>query len=460
MKNNYSEQEKQSWTEIGTALNSENVDDPITLRDYSWITEDGKINEVSFCKSFVASNPIKCVNGIFYGMDGVVEIENLRADIYQLICEVLTNGVAKKVDNLIEALKLETHTKELPLELDRIHVVNGVYYLNGNFEGEKQFCRNRLNVNYNPEAPKPEMWLKYLKDLVEEEDIPTIQEYLGYMLIPSNKGQKLMMILGRGGEGKSRMGLIIKKIFSEALNFSSIEKVEHNKFARADLENKLVMIDDDMKMEALKDTNYIKTIVTLEDEMDLERKQKQSVQGKLFVRFLLFGNGSLSALHDKSYGFYRRQLIITTKKPPDDRVDDPYLVEKIVTEKEGIFLWMLEGLQRLLENNYKFTISDRAKGNLLEAMQSSNNVIPFLESEGYIRLEKGTTATSKAIYNVYCKWCEENAEKPMSSKTVLGYLKQNSEELGIEPSTNIPIDGGKKARGFKGIFTKIRADGT
>ena len=93
-------------------------------------------------------------------------------------------------------------------------------------------------------------------------------------------------------------------------------------------------------------------------------------------------------------------------------------------------------------------------------LHSFNNVIPFLESEGYIRFEKGTTATSKAIYNVYCKWCEENAEKLMSSKTVLGYLKQNSEELGIEPSTNIPIDGGKKARGFKGIFTKIRADGT
>ena len=64
-----------------------------------------------------------------------------------------------------------------------IHVVNGVYYLNGKFEEEKQFCRNRLNVNYNPEAPKPEMWLKYLKDLVEEEDIPTIQEYLGYLQI-------------------------------------------------------------------------------------------------------------------------------------------------------------------------------------------------------------------------------------------------------------------------------------
>ena len=62
-------------------MNSENVDDPITLRDYSWITEDGKIDEVSFCKSFVASNPIKCINGIFYEMDAVVAIANLRAEI-------------------------------------------------------------------------------------------------------------------------------------------------------------------------------------------------------------------------------------------------------------------------------------------------------------------------------------------------------------------------------------------
>ncbi len=34
------------------------------------------------------------------------------------------------------------------------------------------------------------------------------------------------------------------------------------------------MVDDDMKLEALKDTDYIKSIVTLEDKMDLERKSK------------------------------------------------------------------------------------------------------------------------------------------------------------------------------------------
>ena len=43
----------------------------------------------------------------------------------------------------------------------------------------------------------------------------------------------------------------------------------------------------------------------------------------------------------------------------------------------------------------------------------------------------------------------------MSSKTVLGYLKQNAEELGIEPSTNIPIDGGKKARGERKAISAL-----
>ena len=60
--------------------------------------------------------------------------------------------------------------------------INAVFFHHGNCSVARTVWRP-LNVNYNPEAPKPEMWLKYLKDLVEEEDIPTIQEYLGYLLI-------------------------------------------------------------------------------------------------------------------------------------------------------------------------------------------------------------------------------------------------------------------------------------
>lgn len=66
----------------------------------------------------------------------------------------------------------------------------------------------------------------------------------------------------------------------------------------------------------------------------------------------------------KALSEYRRLLglwkIELAPKSPEDRVDDPFLADKLVEEKEGILLWMLEGLKRLISNQYHFTISQRA----------------------------------------------------------------------------------------------------
>ena len=61
------------------------------------------------------------------------------------------------------------------------------------------------------------------------------------------------------------------------------------------------------------------------------------------MRLLALGNGALSALYDKSDGFYRRQLILTVKPKPEDRIDDRGLIEKLTAEAEGIMQWCLEG---------------------------------------------------------------------------------------------------------------------
>ena len=72
---------------------------------------------------------------------------------------------------------------------------NGVYHLaDGTFRENKMFCRNRLPVAYNVQAAAPRRWLTFLGELLEAEDIPTLQEYLGYCLIPSTKGQRMMLI--------------------------------------------------------------------------------------------------------------------------------------------------------------------------------------------------------------------------------------------------------------------------
>ena len=260
---------------------------------------------------------------------------------------------------------------------------------------------------------------------------------MGYCLLPTTKGQKMLLMIGKGGEGKSRIGLVMRSMLGDNMNTTSIQKVENNRFSRADLENKLLMVDDDMDMSALPKTNYIKSIVTSECKMDMERKGVQSYQSQLYVRFLCFGNGALTALHDKSDGFFRRQIVLTTKDRPAGRADDPFLVDKLTQEREGIFLWCLEGLRRLIGNEYQFTISDRAKENMETVKRSSNNVIEFLQSEGYIRFKADSEASSKAIYEAYLRWCEDNAQKPMSANRISSELAQNERLYNVEATNNV-----------------------
>ena len=416
----------------------------------SWY--DGKmIDEVAFCASFLHQHPMKCVRGRLFTVDGMIEDEGkIQQMILDEVMSCQSIGIAKKVKSLFDAVKLMAYSDPLPIETDRIHVANGTYFLDGKFTEDKTYCNNRMRVKYNPNAPQPQRWLHFLSDLLVPEDIPTLQEYLGYCLIPSTKGQKMLMLIGKGGEGKSRIGLVMRSILGDSMNTTSIQKIENNRFSRADLENKLLMVDDDMDMSALPKTNYIKSIVTAECKMDLERKGVQSYQSQLYARFLCFGNGALTALHDQSDGFFRRQIVLTTKDRPADRTDDPFLVEKLMSEMEGIFLWCLEGLHRLLANNYQFTISGQAVENVETVKRSSNNVIEFLQSEGYIRFKADAEASSKALYEAYKLWCEDNVRKPMSANRLSSELTQNERLYNVEATNNIHVSG-KRVRGFIGI---------
>lgn len=416
-----------------------------------WV--DGKkFNEVLFCEDFLKEYPMVSLNGTFFTVDGLVSDENLlKKKIYDFLKPYVSTGLPKKVSNLLEVLRMECCTEDLPLQTDRIHVENGTLFLDGTFTPEKEFCRNRLPVSYNPEAPEPKEWLKFCSQLFYEEDIPTVQEYFGYCLLPSNKGQKMMILIGKGGEGKSRVGIVLQSLLGSNMKTGSIAKVENSPFARADLQNMLVMVDDDMKMEALHSTNYIKAIVTAEMAMDLEKKGMQSYQGDLRVRFMVFGNGTLQALHDRSYGFFRRQIIMEAKDRDPNRVDDPFLAEKLCEEKEGIFLWALEGLHRLIENNYHFTISERAQGNIDAAMADGNNIVEFMKSEGYFRFKADCEASSKDFYMVYKQWCSDNALYALSEKSFCSYLKQHANLYNLEATNNVYIGSGKRVRGFWGI---------
>lgn len=421
-----------------------------------WLGQRGGIDEVAFARDFYCRNHIIYQDGVFFSPEGRITNEHdLRVQIYNEIRDHTTTAVAAKVERILSALRLEAAQKSLkedPIrDLFTIPVANGTYYCDSEFSPMKHLCRYRLPVNYNPEAPIPERWLKFLSELLHEEDIPTLQEYMGYCLVPCTQGQKMLIITGKGGEGKSRIGVVMKALLGDNMNQGSIAKVEKSPFARADLQHILLMVDDDLKMEAMDQTNYLKSIITAELPMDLERKGIQSYQGKLNVRFLAFGNGSLQALHDRSHGFFRRQIILEARERDPKRKDDPWLGMHLEREKEGILLWCIEGLKRLLINEFRFTVSRRARENLLRSMLQGNNAVEFLRSEGYIRFDPEGQATSKQLYEVYSDWCSDNALRPLSPVSFWTYLQQNQQTCRICFTKSLPIGNGKYARGFKGV---------
>ena len=164
------------------------VDFDTDTEDYPAWFDGKKVNEVQFCADFLREHPMVCVHGSFFTADGWVSDENhLKNQIYAAIKPYVTTGVAKRVANLLEVLRIECWSPPLPVYEDRIHLANGTLFVDGHFTTDREFCVNRLPVRYNPDAPAPERWLRFLSDLLEPEDIPTLQEYIGYCLIPSNK---------------------------------------------------------------------------------------------------------------------------------------------------------------------------------------------------------------------------------------------------------------------------------
>ena len=425
----------------------------------AWIKK-GFFNESLFCDDFLSTHQLLYSNGAFFTPEGrVTDTMNLRCEIFDMLRDHIGANIAKRVNNVVDVLKLAAQVEDFPPVTDRIALANGTLYLDGTFqEGKPEIVRNRLPVRYDPKAPQPSHWLRFLSDLLYPEDIPTVQEFIGYCLIPSNKGQRMMVIKGNGGEGKSQIGVVLSRLFGCNMKDGSIGKISENRFARADLEHTLLCVDDDMRMEALRQTNYVKSIVTAQGQMDLERKGKQSYQGWMYARLLAFSNGDLQALYDRSDGFYRRQLILTTKDKPLSRVDDPDIAEKMAAEVEGILLWAFEGLQRLVKNGFQFTESDRAKRNRELVKRDNNNVFDFLESEGYIRLKADACTSSKELYEVYKMWCEENSLNAIKSRGFSDALIANQRRYNLESTNNIINSSGRRVRGFVGIETLVQPD--
>ena len=109
-----------------------------------------------------------------------------------------------------------------------------------------------------------------------------------------------------------------------------------------------------------------------------------------------------------------------------------------------------------MEQGFEFTISQRARENMEQSISRGNNIVEFMQSEGYISFDRNFSTSSKKLYQVYRDWCDDNSLVALASNSFWNYLTQHSGQYGLQYSKHITIGDGRVVRGFRGIRVNNR----
>ncbi|MGU9083969.1 phage/plasmid primase, P4 family [Clostridium perfringens] len=301
----------------------------------------------------------------------------------------------------------------------------------------------QLNVEYNPQVDCPQ-FKKFLNEVLDCKLIPLVQEIVGYLLTTNTASQKAFVFWGPARTGKSTLLWVVEYLLLGKKNVSNIPWQEiGDKFKTAELLGKLANVFSDLPSKSIDDTGIFK-VVTGEDYLMAEKKNKNPFKFKPFARLVFSCNELPRNYVDRTEGFYRRLIIVPFSRQIDKSKIDKSLKYKFQREKEGILNWALEGLKRLYENNFEFSENELTDGVKKEYKRENNNVISFVEE--CCEIDSLFSCSRIEIYEAYKEFCVEAGLKALSQ------IKFNKE---LEGNFNITRSRSGKLRLWNGVRIKL-----
>lgn len=301
----------------------------------------------------------------------------------------------------------------------------------------------QLNVEYNPQAHCPQ-FEKFLNEVLDCRLIPLVQEILGYLLTTNTSAQKSFVLLGPARTGKSTLLWVVEYLLLGKKNVSNIPWQEiGDKFKTAELLGKLANVFSDLPSKSIDDTGIFK-VVTGEDYLMAEKKNKNPFKFRPFARLVFSCNELPKNYVDRTEGFYRRLIIVPFNRQIEKNKIDKALKYKFQREKEGILNWALEGLRRLYENNFEFSENELTDQVKKEYKRENNNVISFVEE--CCEIDSLFSCSRIEIYEAYKEFCVEAGLKALSQ------IKFNKE---LEGNFNVTRSRSGKLRSWNGVRIKL-----
>ena len=290
------------------------------------------------------------------------------------------------------------------------------------------FIRYKLPFGYNPEAECPKFIVYMDRVLPDKDKQKVIAEFLGYVFIRNSvlKLEKSLILYGSGANGKSVLFDIIQKLLgtSNVSNFSLQSLTDPNGYTRSLLTGKLLNYASEISSKM--NPTLFKQLVSGEPV------EARMIYGKPFIlrdyaRFI-FNTNVLPADVENNPGFFRRFIIIEFDQTISDEEKNPMLANEIIQDElPGVFNWILDGLNRLLEQG-DFSKCAAAINAIETYRKESDSVALFLD-DGCFKPSIDDRLSLLDFYTKYKDFCKDSNYACCSSKVFSTRLKVYGYEI-------------------------------
>lgn len=363
--------------------------------------------------------------------------------------EYRTNRVSEVID-YIKASTFKDRKEEPP---HLIPLKNGVLDINAmklTPHSPDYMFFNLLPVNYNPNADCPKIKEFFQQITATKEDVDILLEVIGFCLYREYFIAKALMLVGEGSNGKSTFLNLIKEFLGkENVSGRSLQDLEENRFAKADLHHKLANIYADLPDRALWRTGTFK-MLTGRDLIAAERKFQQGFTFENYAK-LLFSANKVPEAYDDTQAFFRRWIIIVFPNQFVNDKADPYILKKLTTPEElsGLLNLAIEGLKRLLKNG-TFSYSKTTEQIREDYIRKSSPVAAFIMD--CMEVDSDAFIEKKELYTVFAEYCRARGLPTISQDSFFKKLPGHVQIADFKPTVE-----GKRLHTIKGL--RYKAEG-
>jgi putative DNA primase/helicase len=356
-------------------------------------------------------------NGVYIqAKDHLKDIQNmLSSNDPQIVRNVKNTSIALKT-------KYEVMLENVNSNNDIINFRNGIYNIKNNkLENHNPNILSTIQVNgnyskFDNDVYESSMFKEYIKTSFNDCDHDTIQEIFGYCLTGYTQAQKMFFFLGEGRNGKGVLLRLIDNLYKD--EFKSAIRLEHmsNDDRLAQLFGKYINIAGDISPKYIEDDAIIKSVIG-QDPLLGSKKYKDTMRFFNKAKFLFSGQ-KMPGTAGKEFAFLERLIIIKCDRiiSPENRIPN---LDNVLCENEFelILSWAIEGLKRLIKNNFRFTVSEQGRKNIENYDYENNSLKQFVQICCNTNVTEKSFIPKSEFTKIYEQFCKLEGLKPLMAKT-------------------------------------------